>query len=173
MRDPFSTLGVPARFDLDPVEIERRYRDLQKALHPDRHVDKPSVERRMALSKAVEVNEAYRTLRDDLARAAALLAMRGGQPRDKPADPGFLMEAMERREALAEARTGRDLAAVRRLADEVRAENARARASVAELFAEDGDTSTIADLLSRMRYHRRFLDEVDAIEEDALSPPTT
>ena len=36
MVDPFATLGLPARYDLAPPEIEQRYRELQKALHPDR-----------------------------------------------------------------------------------------------------------------------------------------
>lgn len=168
--DPFRTLGLPARFDLDAAEIERRYRELQKALHPDRFVGASAQERRISLSKAVEVNEAYRTLRDDLARARALLALRGHEARDgQPADPEFLMEVMERREALSEARTARDLDAARSLAAAVRADAERARADITELFAREAEPARIADVLSKMRYYRRFLDEVEVIEEEALS----
>jgi molecular chaperone HscB len=169
-QDPFRTLGLPARFDLDPAEIERRYRDLQKALHPDRFAGAPAQQRRMSLSRAVEVNEAYRTMRDDLARARALLALRGHEVRDgQPADPAFLMEVMERREALSEARGARDLAKARALGEEVRRESERTRAELVGLFAQEAEPARIADVLSRMRYYRRFLDELEVIEEEAFA----
>lgn len=165
MNDPFATLGLPARFDLEPAEIEQRVRELQRALHPDRYVGRPAQERRMSLAKAVEVNEAYRALRDDIARARALLAVRGiDVAEEQPAEPAFLMEVMERREALSEARG--DLDRVRALAAEVRRDADRARAEIARLFADaSSDPRAIAGVLGRMRYYRRFLDEVEAIEE--------
>lgn len=166
--DPFSTLGLPARYDLTEAEIERRYRDLQRTLHPDRMVGRPAQERRIALGKAVEVNEAYRTLRDDLARAQALLTLRGHEAREQQPDPEFLMEVMERREALSDARDAKDHAAIAKLADAVRRDGAAARAKLVELFGEnDSPLATLADVLGRMRYYRRFLDEVEAFEEDA------
>lgn len=172
--DPFAVLGLPAAYELDEDELERRYRDLQKALHPDRHAGAPPEERRIALSRAVEVNEAYRTLRDDLARARALLALRGHAQDEKkqPADPAFLMEIMERREALSDARAARDLGRVRTLAGAVRAEAERARARLAKRFAAEARPEEIAEELAKLRYYRRFLDEVEVIEEEALRAPT-
>ncbi len=49
MENPFDVLGLPHRFDLDPAEIESRYRDLQRAVHPDRHAREAPAERRAAL----------------------------------------------------------------------------------------------------------------------------
>src|SRR5262245_30625561 len=124
MPDPFEVLGLPARFDLDPKDLEARFRELSRVMHPDRFAQRPAAERGIALGKAVELNEAYRGLRDDLARAAALLRVRGLQVNEGPgtaADPEFLMEVMELREALAEARAGRDLSAARALAARVTA----------------------------------------------------
>lgn len=171
--DPFATLGLPATFDLDATEIERRYRDLQRTLHPDRFVSSPAAERRVALSRAVEVNEAYRTLRDDLSRAEALLVLRGRvvPAREEAADPAFLMEIMERREALSEARTTRDLDAARRLAAATRAEQDAGRARLSELFGRGAELAEIAGVLAKMRYYRRFLDEAEVIEEEALGAP--
>jgi molecular chaperone HscB len=87
---------------------------------------------------------------------------------------------MERREQLAEART--DISRVRALAVEVTTELARARQRVADLLdapsdggPADPDHRAAADLraaaeeVARMRYYRRFLDEVEAIEEEASS----
>lgn len=168
--DPFATLGLPAVFDLDAEDVERRYRDLQRTLHPDRFVNAPGPERRIALTKAVEVNEAYRTLRDDLSRAKALLALRGHDAgSDAPADPALLMEVMERREALSDARSSQNLAAARRLGAEVQRDADRARTRLSELFGGNADLAEIAAVLTKMRYYRRFLDEVEVIEEEALT----
>ncbi len=115
--DPFDTLGLPPRFDLALTEIEQRYRDLQKTLHPDKYAQASASERRASLSHAVTVNEAYRALKDDLKRAEALLLRFGGAPQNKGSaqDPELLMEVMELREALAECRAERDLARARKL----------------------------------------------------------
>ena len=171
--DPFATLGLTPRFDLSTEELEARWREMQRALHPDRHTDKPPAERRISLAKAVEVNEAYRALRDDLSRAIALLALRGfelkeGQDAAKP-DPAFLMEVMELREGLSEARQARDLERARALGQEVGQAQSATRAKVAQLFGSDAAPEQIAAQVSRMRYYRRFLDELEVIEEEALS----
>lgn len=158
---PFELLGVEARFDLDLASLEKRFRDLSREVHPDRS-------KRVELSSALDLNAAYRTLRDDLSRARAVLAARGvelgGEERDN--DPAFLMEVMELREALGEAREARDLPRVERLAAQVREAYGAARTKLAR--ALDAHEHTDAKHhLGRMRYYRRFLDEVDVIEEEA------
>jgi molecular chaperone HscB len=188
--NPFETLGLPARFDLDLAELESRYRELSRVLHPDKFAQKPASERRMSLSRAVEVNEAYRTLKDELSRARALLATLGRPTGEgaaaEPADPELLMDVMELREALAEARMDKDLAKVAELEARVSGKMRETHDALAARFAEvtsgrepsgpdgtDGtDTEALdaaAALLGRMRYYRRFLDEVAVIEEEAMS----
>ncbi len=112
--DPFATLGVEPRFDLDLAAVEKTHRELSRALHPDRYVSAGASERREALGKAVEVNEAWRILRDPIRRAEALLVARGvtiAEGSEPQADPEFLMEMLEQREALDEAKQAKDLAA--------------------------------------------------------------
>ena len=171
--DPFATLGLPRRYEVDPHELETRYRELQRALHPDRHVSESPAQRRLALAKAVEVNEAYRALKDDLARGEALLALEHGPERklERAAEsPEFLMEMMERREALGDARSARDAAKVRAMADEIVALQTRTRAGLVAAFAVGGDRGLdqAGRLLGRLKYYRRFLDEVMAIEDEAI-----
>lgn len=171
--DPFATLGLARRYDLDPAEIERRYRELQRTLHPDRHVGAGASQRRMALGKAVEVNEAYRTLRDDQKRAESLLSLLGGGSRElhEQADPELLMEVMELREALGDAKAARDAKRVRALAERVSSEQRQARAALLEAFGALGtapDAASLrpaARLVSRLKYYERFLEEVSAFEE--------
>jgi molecular chaperone HscB len=173
--DPFTTMGLPARYDIDRNELEARYRELSKVLHPDKHTHKPAGERRLSLGKAVEVNEAYRVLKDDLARAKALLALEGhevAEGKEPQADPMFLMEIMELREALSEARGASDLDQVAKLGEKVSAMQRETSEEMATAFdalaKREGDAETVAALLGRLRYYRRFLDEVEVIEDEAL-----
>ena len=98
MVDPFDILGIAPTFDVDLAVLEQRYRDLSRVLHPDKHVGSGPSERRLALGKAVEVNEAWRLLRDPLRRAEALFRRAGVDIREgtePKADPAFLMEMMD------------------------------------------------------------------------------
>jgi molecular chaperone HscB len=166
--DPFATLGLAPAFDIDLTAAERVHRDLSRALHPDRYLGASATERRAALARAVEVNEAWRILRDPIRRAEALLALRGvvvREGREPKADPEFLMEMLEQREALSEARAARDLGAVRTLAAAVEARARRAEASLADGFGR-GESATLLQTLGELKFFRRFLDEVSAIEDE-------
>ena len=166
--DPFATLGLPRSFAVDLPAVEKTHRELSRALHPDRYVDAGASERREALSKAVEVNEAWRTVRDPIRRAEALLALAGvptGEEARNTASPEFLMEMLEQREALAEAKQARDLAAVRRMAVVVEALSADAERALGEGFAR-GQAAELAGKVAELRFYRRFLDEVSLIEDE-------
>ena len=170
MTDPFELLGVARRFTLDRAALEQRHRDLSRTLHPDRYVQAPAGERRMALERAVAVNEAFRALRDPLTRAEALLAAHGlaiGDA-DRPSQ-ALLMEVMELRESLDDAR--RTPAKVTALLDQVRARSQSEEALLASVFDTESAPDTAAltrarDALVRLKYFRRFEEEADA----ALDP---
>jgi molecular chaperone HscB len=173
--DPFATLGFERRYNLDKTLLDRRYRELQQALHPDKHVSAPASERALTLHKAIEVNEAYRMLRDDQKRGEALLSLLGRQLTDQTADPELLMEMMELREALSDARTAQDPEQVARLAGDVTKKAAALSHELSEVFARierepRAEQLTEAQtLLSRLRYYRRFQDEVAQFEDQALA----
>jgi molecular chaperone HscB len=166
--DPFATLGFDRRYDLDKAELERRYRDLQSALHPDKHTGAAASQRSMTLRKAIEVNEAYRVLRDDAKRAEALLAALGGKPSSEPADPELLMEMMELRESLAEARAAGAADRVRKLAAQVGELATSVRRDLVQAFSGQPQLERVQGLLGRLRYYQRFLDEVAIFEDEAL-----
>ncbi len=169
MNDPFATLGVPARFTFAPGELEQRHRDLSRTLHPDRYVGAAPAERRMALERAVSVNDAFRALRDPLTRAQALLARHGAAIRDGDrAPPALLMEVMELREELEAARGRPERVAALRGAVSERV--AREERVVADVFDREGDPGAEAlgrarDAVVILRYFRRFQEEADAMEE--------
>ncbi|MBN9167838.1 MAG: Fe-S protein assembly co-chaperone HscB [Myxococcales bacterium 68-20] len=172
--DPFATLGAPRRFDLDLAVLEKTHRELSRALHPDKFAQAGASERRAALEKAANVNEAWRILRDPIRRAEALFRALGfavGETNEPKASPAFLMEVMEEREALAEARAAKDLGKVQKLGGAI---SVRAKAVEGKLTAgfsggapPKDELEKLLPLLGELRFYRRFLDEVEAIEEEA------
>ena len=126
----------------------------------------------MALGRAIEVNEAFRILKDPVRRAEALLARRGmhsGEGKEPPASPALLMEVMERREALAEVRQTKNEAALTRLIAEVSAEALRTQTALGNEFASPtGNPAEILKRIGELRYYRRFLDEAASIADDFL-----
>jgi molecular chaperone HscB len=168
--DHFAVLGLPVRFAQDDKDLEQRYRNLQRKLHPDRFATRSAEERRMSLARATTANAAYRTLRDPVRRAAYLLELSGrkiadhGNGPSSGADPAFLMEMMEMRETLEEARTRHDTVRIEELASSVRGRRDAAMVEIASAF-ERARPEDVEPLLGRLRYYTRLLDEVAAFEE--------
>jgi molecular chaperone HscB len=168
--DPFEAFGLPPVFDLDLALLERRHRELSRALHPDRYTGRPASERREALGRAIVANQAFRTLKDPISRAEALLAHHGKVVEEggaHVADPALLMEVLERREALGDAKRTRDLDSVRRLAKEVEERERAALGGIQRGFSSTPpDLALVQTRLTELRYHRRFLEEVAVIEDE-------
>lgn len=171
MENPFTLLGAPERYDLDLAAVEKTHRDLSRELHPDKFASAGASERKAALEKAASVNEAWRIVRDPIKRAEALFALAGiavAETNDTSTisvPPRFLMEMMEARESLAEARAKKDMDTVRKLADGIRARYEDAQAKLADGLAKA--PRSVVSKLGEMRFYKRFLDEVDAIEDEA------
>jgi molecular chaperone HscB len=105
--DHFELFGLPPRFAIDLDALERAYKGVQARVHPDRFASGTAAERRVAMQWATRANEAYTTLRSPQKRAAYLVE-RAGVPIDAETNtampPAFLMQQMEWREALDDAR---------------------------------------------------------------------
>jgi molecular chaperone HscB len=106
--DDFELMGLPRQFTLDRATLDERWKALQKQTHPDRFAGEGGVAQRVAMQWSVRVNEAYQRLKHPLKRAAYLCELYGVpvQAEDNTAMPAaFLMQQMEWREALDEAKT--------------------------------------------------------------------
>ncbi|MBF0624459.1 MAG: Fe-S protein assembly co-chaperone HscB [Magnetococcales bacterium] len=175
--DLFAVLGLPRGFDLDRPVLEESYRQAQQRFHPDRFATRSAGERRYSLEWITRINTAFQTLGNPLTRARHLLELLGhAAPEHRnttPVDPAFLMEVMELREALAEVDPAADDAPRRleRLRREVEQrvdlETGLIRDSLARAMAGEGTTvlEEAVRHLDRLRYHQRFLEEVDRLEE--------
>jgi molecular chaperone HscB len=181
MRDLFEVLGVRRAFHLSAEELEEKFLALSKQLHPDRFAKAGPRERMLALTRTTELNDAYRTLKNETRRAEYLLKLEGldiaeerpssvnGKDQRVKVDPSLLMEMMELNEQLADARADDDHERVKALAAEVAARRAEARRTVDAGFSayESGDRAAlnrIAQALIAMRYHARFFEQVEAFE---------
>jgi molecular chaperone HscB len=159
----FTTFDLPATFSVDSTSLSARYRDLQAATHPDRFVNATDAEKRIAMSRTVDINEAYTTLKDPVRRAMHLLALVDVDGLDEkntsmPAD--FLMQQIDWREALADARLKEDEDRL----DEMASELAGMLASLGDTFdaAYRGEHFSVATTLARkMRFMQKLAEEVD------------
>ncbi|SRR5258708_4000879 len=168
-RSHFELLGLPERYAIDSSRLERGYRDLQSQVHPDRFAASSESERRVAMQWAARANEAYRTLRDPVARARYLLQLRGydtGEETNTSMPPDFLMQQMERREEVAEARASGDAAGLKKL----RADLAAQRSEMLGLLERALDADANFDAGCSLVRKLRFLEKLDREIDDALEP---
>ena len=107
----FEIFDVPVAVDVDINRVNQIYRELQKAVHPDRFASDSEQARRIAMQQTSLVNQAFQTLKDPVARAQYILKLEGmdiNAETDTTMDAEFLMEQMEFRESLTEVRDTTD-----------------------------------------------------------------
>jgi molecular chaperone HscB len=160
--DDFELFGLPRRHSLDDAALDIRRREMQGQVHPDRYAADGAAAQRVAMQWAVRVNEAYRNLKDPLRRAASLCEL-AGVPIDAerntamPAD--FLMQQLEWREALDDARSVEEVQA---LADRVAAHRRDALGSLQKLLDEKGDMQAAAMQVRALMFVERFAHDIES-----------
>jgi molecular chaperone HscB len=77
--DYFSFFGLPQKLNLDTSQLERDFYALSRKLHPDINAKAHSREQDWSLEKTSQLNDAYRTLKDPIARTEYLLRLHGVQ----------------------------------------------------------------------------------------------
>jgi len=157
--DHFTRLGLTRDFDVDKGDLDQRYFALQRDLHPDRFATRSAREREISLQQSTSLNQAYETVKSPLVRAEYLLSLNGvtvnAETGNRPADPNVLMEAMESREALAEAGTEAEVTA---LAARARESHAQCLGALTAAFRAD-DMDAAARLATRLKYLAKFAEE--------------
>jgi molecular chaperone HscB len=108
----FELFGLEQRFNQDRTVLDARWKDLQRQAHPDKFSAQGAAAQRIAMQWSVRINEAYQRLKNPLKRAAYLCELHGApvNAENNTAMPGaFLMQQMEWREELDDAKTAEDL----------------------------------------------------------------
>jgi molecular chaperone HscB len=183
--DHFSLLGLPRKLWIEMSSLEQKFLQLSWKLHPDNFVKAASDEQERALKQSSQLNDAYRVLRDPVARVEYLLELEGARKdgeQKQQAPPELLEEVFELNESLDELReakdSGGDLASLKSKLEsaqknfqeklaEVDAElHAAAKQWDAAIDANAGDSDRKAimvrlnELLNRRSYIRNLVNNV-------------
>jgi len=166
----FELFGLSPGYELDLENLAARYRDLQRAVHPDRFANASDHERRLSVQQAALINEAYQTLTSPLARARYLLELQGVALDDTNTamDPMFLMEQMELRESLAAVSSqGDPFAALMSLRDTIEVKEQTFFASLGQAFARGGQPALeqARETVRKLQFMERLLSELEELEE--------
>ena len=118
--DYFAMFELPRKLWIEMGALEQKFLQLSWKLHPDNFVSATEQEREISLKRSSELNDAYRTLRDPIARVEYLLAIEGTRKNGEnkqQAPPELLEEVFELNESLDELREakaeGSDTASLR------------------------------------------------------------
>ncbi|BDH44926.1 co-chaperone protein HscB [Salmonella enterica subsp. enterica serovar Choleraesuis] len=168
--DYFTLFGLPVQYALDVAPLTARYQELQRQFHPDKFANAPATEQLQAVQQSANINQAWQTLRDPLARAEYLLSLKGfdlASEQQTVRDTAFLMEQLELREELDEIEQARDGERLEDFITRVETMNrARHRQMVAELDSENWEQA--ADTVRKLRFFDRLRSQTDQLEEKLL-----
>ena len=150
------------QFKQDRAAIDVRWKKLQREAHPDRFAARGAAAQRIAMQWSVRINEAYQRLKDPLKRATYLCELHDApiNAENNTAMPtDFLMQQMEWREALDEAKTVDEMNEIVSRSIECRHEQL---SKIERLIDMQKDFPAAAQQVRSLMFVERFASEVDA-----------
>jgi molecular chaperone HscB len=163
----FALFELQPAFRVDQAQLAARYRELAKAVHPDRFADAGEREQRLALEQSASLNEAYQTLKSGPRRALYLLALGG---RELPLevtvqDPEFLLQQMRWREELEDLQESADLAGVAAFKKRLKAAQDELDEDFSACWSDAARREEAERLVRRMQFLDKLAHEVRDLEE--------
>jgi molecular chaperone HscB len=171
----FELFGFTSSYEIDLVKLSEIYRDLLKAVHPDRFANSSDREKLLSAQKATYVNEAYSCLKSPIQRAQYLLDINNinfDDERETIQDPEFLMEQMELRETLAEIRNNSDaIASIERMLEDLEEKIKNEQVKLAGLFIDSTEKNLLKakKVVQEMQFLVKLQHEAEELEEDLLN----
>lgn len=170
----FELFKFSPAFDIDTAVLAERYRELQRAVHPDKFAHDTEQQKLLSVQRTAQVNDGYQTLKDPIRRAEHLLSLRGidlSHETTTVKDTVFLMQQMEWREALEDIRHSTD---PQESIDELYQSFAEYRAKLAHMLtaqlnsSKDEDALLAADQVRKLKFMAKLHDELTRIEDALL-----
>jgi molecular chaperone HscB len=179
-RNFFSFLGLPRKLNLDVADLEQRYRALSRQFHPDYFYNATPAERRASLETTSYLNDAYRTLKNPVARIEYLLKLEGMSTTATAAPPSLLEEVFTLNEELDEIREARGSGAppdelkarlerARRPIEAKRDEHERDLKDLSATWDETGDRAVLEALRDRILERNYINNLLAGIEREIAS----
>lgn len=168
-KNHFELFELPLSPEVDLSALDSHYRQLLKAVHPDRFADDDQ-QQRLAAQYAAHINHAYDTLKSPLLRGLYLLELKGAavdMERNTVMNPAFLMEQMELREALGEVESETELEVIaRRINDDVQ----QYHTEFVQLWqaGSANDLAAAGEVLQKMQFMLKLGAQVELLEERLL-----
>jgi len=166
----FEVFDLAISFDIDTDILAQRYRNLQRAVHPDKYAHAPDRERRLAMQEATQINEAYHTLKMPLNRGLYLLQLQDINTHDNNIvmDNAFLMAQMELREELADIKQQKQpIDALNRFLSQVEQAQKGLIETLSRQFAQP-DYQAAFETVRQLQFFTRLYEEALRLEEDIL-----
>lgn len=175
----YQLFGLPQVFLVDQDELSRKYRDLQKELHPDKFAGKSASEQRISVQFTSLVNGAYQTLKSPLLSAEYLLELAGHPVNSNNLtihDGDFLFKQMEWREQLADISAEAKSAAADQLKiseqlDGLRDEAMHEREKLIDKFEKSYSQHSYDESkqhVAKLHFVEKMLTNIDHLEDDLI-----
>lgn len=163
----FELFGLPVALALDLHQLEKRFQQLQKSIHPDMYVSRGDEEQAIAKGRSAAASEAYATLRNPISRAKYVLGMLGVDLESHTLDDQqLLMEIMDHQEEVEDARG--DAKLLQKQAESFITEQNRALAQAQELYERHGEDALepLTKLVIRAQYYDKLARDAQVLRAE-------
>ena len=165
MSQYFNLFQLEPSFNIDTEALEQTYRALAARFHPDKFASASAFEQKQAVMMSSTINDAYRTLKSPIDRAAYLLKSQNidaDAPEHTSFSPEFLMQQMEWREALMDAQMEQNHDAIRALDQEIQEVQSNLYQDLQQAF-ENQDYESAAQWVRHGRFLNKLRNEIASI----------
>jgi molecular chaperone HscB len=160
--DDFELFGLARCFAQDRAILDARWKDLQRQAHPDKFTAQGAAAQRIAMQWSVRINEAYQRLKDPLKRAAYLSELNGvavNAENNTAMPAAFLMQQMQWREELDDAKTSQDL---EKISLKIKQAVREVLQKIEHLLDQSQDYKAAVAEVRALMFLERFASDVDA-----------
>ena len=170
----FDLFNVVPAFDIDTALLAERYRELQRAVHPDKFANDTEQQKLLSVQRTAQINDGYQTLKNPIRRAQHMLSLRGIELSHETTtlkDGAFLMQQMEWREALEDIQHSSDPQdSIDELYESFAAYESQLTVKLAELLVSEdtADALLAADQIRKLKFMAKLQDELARIEDGLL-----
>ncbi len=165
MSQYFNLFQLEPSFNIDTEALEQSYRALAARFHPDKFASASAFEQKQAVMMSSTINDAYRTLKSPIDRAAYLLKSQNidaDAPEHTSFSPEFLMQQMEWREILMDAQMEQNHDAIQALDQEIQEVQNNLYQDLQQAF-EQQDYESAAQWVRHGRFLNKLRNEIASI----------
>lgn len=165
MSQYFNLFQLEPSFNIDTEALKQTYRALAARFHPDKFASASAFEQKQAVMMSSTINDAYRTLKSPIDRAAYLLKSQNidaDAPEHTSFSPEFLMQQMEWRETLMDAQMEQNHDAIRALGQEIQEVQNNLYQDLQQAF-EQQDYESAAQWVRHGRFLNKLHNEIASI----------